>query len=220
MAMAGIVAAGVLGTAWLLGRSGPRPARSRGSAGAMLDSECTVIRGIAGDGALRIHAHVRNHGPSALPPVVLVGRHAAEIEELMPMAARIAREAPVYLPELPGQGESDADVRPLRPGELVDALISWMHARPLNGVLLVGARGAAGIVAQVALRSPELAAGLVLVAPADAGEGPERLEAMLTALTLPVRMLRAGRHADPAIVQFARALAGCAASPCPARRAI
>ncbi|MDP9347539.1 MAG: alpha/beta fold hydrolase [Gemmatimonadota bacterium] len=132
---------------------------------ARLRTAWTDIPGIAGPGALRLHAHVREDAPTALPPMVLVHGYGIGISYLVPLAARLAEEAHVYAPDLPGHGPSEHDAHPLTIPELADALAAWMDARELRSALLVGHSIGCQIAAEVAARRPELAAGVVLVGP-------------------------------------------------------
>jgi pimeloyl-ACP methyl ester carboxylesterase len=136
---------------------------------ARLEAAWTTVRGPAGRGPLRVHARVRDDVPAgppgALPPVVLVHGYGVSSSYLVPLAAALADVARVYAPDLPGHGRSEHDARPLTVLELAAALAAWMDAWELRGALLVGHSFGCQIAAEVAVRRPELAAGLVLIGP-------------------------------------------------------
>jgi pimeloyl-ACP methyl ester carboxylesterase len=115
---------------------------------------------------LRLHARVADEAPAALPPIVLVHGYGIASTYLVPLAARLADRARVYVPDLPGHGRSDRDARPLTVPELADALAAFMDALGLRAAVLVGHSLGCQIVAEAAVRRPALASGLVLVGPA------------------------------------------------------
>lgn len=135
------------------------------SCGACLRTEWTDVRGPAGSARLRLRARVADGAGTGLPPIVLVHGFGVGSGYLVPLAGRIAPRARVYVPELPGHGCSDHDVRPLTVAELATALASWMNASGVRAALLVGHSLGCQVAAEVAARRPELVAGLVLVGP-------------------------------------------------------
>lgn len=154
--------------AWLSLRTAARTRRELADyreSDARLRTGWTVIPGIAGAGPLRVHARLRADAPGPLPPVVLVHGYGVGSSYLVPLAARLAEEARVHAPELPGHGRSDHDARPLTTPELAEALAAWMDACGLCSALLVGHSIGCQVVAEVAARHPELVAGAVLVGP-------------------------------------------------------
>jgi pimeloyl-ACP methyl ester carboxylesterase len=124
----------------------------------------THIPAIARPGMLRIHSRLRDVMTNQ-PPIVLVHGRGIASSWFVPLAARLSRDAPVFAPDLPGHGRSDADARPLTVPELARALAYWMEAMGLRGAILVGH----GIGCQVAVRAvadrPELASRVVLLSP-------------------------------------------------------
>ncbi|WP_157991460.1 alpha/beta fold hydrolase [Caldimonas tepidiphila] len=133
---------------------------------AQLRTEWTTIPSPAGSGALRLHARLREDAHDGLRPVLLLHGWGIGSSYLVPLAARLGRHVRVYLPDQPGHGSSDHDLRPLAFPELADALAAWMDARGLRGAILVGHSTGCQVAAELALRRPELAAGLVLIGPA------------------------------------------------------
>ena len=125
----------------------------------------TMIPGLAGMRALRMHARLREDAGPTSAPVVLVHGFGIGSSYMVPVAAVLARAVRVYAPDLPGHGSSDHDARPLTIPQLGEALAGWMDASRLRGALLVGHSMGCQIAAEVAARRPELVDGLVLVGP-------------------------------------------------------
>jgi pimeloyl-ACP methyl ester carboxylesterase len=126
---------------------------------------------------LRMYARVGGPERSSLPPVVLVHGLGMSGVYLVPLASRVGRHADVYVPDLPGHGCSDRDERPLTVPELAEALGAWMDAHQLRGAILVGHSMGTQVVAELAARRPELASGVILIAPTSdpAASTPARL---------------------------------------------
>jgi pimeloyl-ACP methyl ester carboxylesterase len=114
---------------------------------------------------LRVHARIGDSARTVLPPVVLVHGWGIGSTYWVPLAARLARHAHTYAPDLPGHGASDHDDRPLSTLELAFALAEWMDSRRLRSAILVGHSLGCQIAAELAARRPDLVTGLVLVGP-------------------------------------------------------
>jgi pimeloyl-ACP methyl ester carboxylesterase len=134
-------------------------------ADARLRSDWSSVDAPAALGRLRIHARIGGPARSSLPPVVLVHGLGMSSAYLVPLAARIGRHADVYVPDLPGHGNSDRDERPLTVPEHAEALGAWLESRRLRGALLVGHSMGTQVVTELAARRPELACGVILIAP-------------------------------------------------------
>jgi pimeloyl-ACP methyl ester carboxylesterase len=132
---------------------------------ARLRSDWSVIPGFAGTDRLRIHARVGGPTRTTLPSIVLVHGYGIATNYLVPLAARLARHAYVYAPELPGHGHSDHDQRPLTIPELALALAAWLDEMQVVAPILVGHSMGCQIAAELAARRPDLASGLVLIGP-------------------------------------------------------
>ena len=116
---------------------------------------------------LRVHALVSTDAlPLGAPTVVLVHGVAVSRRYLVPLAERLAPYARVYVPDLPGYGESD---RP--PGgdftvpELADALLTWMDRMGLARPHLLGNSFGCQVIADLAARYPDRVGRLVLQGP-------------------------------------------------------
>lgn len=114
------------------------------------------------------HMHYRvSAAPAPRPrvPVVLVHGLAVSSRYLVPTARRLASERDVYLPDLPGYGQSEKPGWALNLPELVDALVAWMEAVGLGRAAFLGNSFGCQIIAELAARHPGLVARAVLVGP-------------------------------------------------------
>lgn len=130
-----------------------------------LRSEWTVVPSPAGLASLAIHVRAADDMSTVLPPIVLVHGYGVGSGYLVPLAARLAEDAHVYVPELPAHGASDHDHRPLTIPELADTLSAWMVAWGLRDAVVVGHSLGCQVAAELAARRPQLVAGMVLVGP-------------------------------------------------------
>ncbi len=88
---------------------------------------------------------------------------------MIPTAERLAGRFPVFAPDLPGYGLSDKPERVLDVPELADVLAGWMRRRHITCAVLVGNSFGCQIIADLAVRYPEMVSHAVLVGPtADA----------------------------------------------------
>jgi pimeloyl-ACP methyl ester carboxylesterase len=133
--------------------------------GRLLKSWALIPSQVAGGLPVRIHARYRNDAFNTLPPIVLVHGCAAGSSYMVPLAAQLATEANVYVPELPGHGRSDKDARPLKVMEMARALADWMDQMELRAALLAGQSLGCQIAAVLVAKNPQLAIGLVLISP-------------------------------------------------------
>ena len=114
-----------------------------------------------------MHARVwEGRAPPGRVPVVLV--HGFSLSSLYwaPTAERLAREFPVFAPDLPGFGRSDAFGKVLDIPELTGALRAWMDALALGRVILVAHSFGCPVATEFALRHPARVERLVLADPA------------------------------------------------------
>jgi pimeloyl-ACP methyl ester carboxylesterase len=163
-------------TAVIAARSAVRARREATSPAAPRDalvSEWSRIPGVAGPRALRIHARVGG-AANGLPPAVLVHGYGFGGRHWSAVASTLAARGLVLVPDLPGHGASHQDQRPLRVAELARALAAWMDARGLARAVLVGHGSGCHVIAALADRRPDLAAGLVLVGPPREAGAPVR----------------------------------------------
>lgn len=93
--------------------------------------------------------------PSGRVPIVLVHGLGLSHRYMMPTAKRLASDFPVYVPDLPGFGESGHPQEVLDIPGLADGLVAWMDAVGLERVLLLGNSHACQIIVDLAARYPE-----------------------------------------------------------------
>lgn len=114
----------------------------------------------------RLHMQTTAHPVAcAAPPVVLVHGLIVSGRYLLPTAQLLAADYPVYLPDLPGFGQSAKPPHPLDLDELADTLADWMDAIGLEQAIFLGNSFGCQIVVTFALRHPQRISRAVLVGP-------------------------------------------------------
>jgi pimeloyl-ACP methyl ester carboxylesterase len=103
--------------------------------------------------------------PQRRPAVALVHGLGLSGRYMLPVARRLARHFPVYLPDLPGFGDSEKPAAILDVPQLADALAAWIRAARLTRVALLGNSFGCQIIADLAARHPELVERAVLQGP-------------------------------------------------------
>jgi len=98
-------------------------------------------------------------------PVVLVHGLVISSRYMEPLAEVLGRHFTVLAPDLPGFGESTKPRHALTLPELADCLHSWMRARGIERAMLIGNSFGCQILAELALRHPEMVDRLVLQGP-------------------------------------------------------
>lgn len=104
-------------------------------------------------------------GAAARLPVVLVHGLVVSSRYMEPLARELGRHYRVLAPDLPGFGESDKPRRSLDVAELADALALWLRAAGIPRAMLVANSFGCQILAELALRHPEVVERLVLQGP-------------------------------------------------------
>lgn len=112
-------------------------------------------------GGRRLRVRVAGEGP----PIVLVHGIGVSGRYLLPTANALAATRTVYVPDLPGWGESDKPARPLGVRELADALDACIAALGLERPPLLGNSLGCQILVDLAARRPGRVGPLVLVGP-------------------------------------------------------
>jgi len=107
----------------------------------------------------------RRSAPRRRPVVVLVAGLGLSGRYLLPVADELAGRVPVWVPDLPGFGRSDAPPGMLDMAGLADAVIDWMDAVALDRVALVGNSMGCQIVVEAAARHPARISHVVLEGP-------------------------------------------------------
>jgi 2-hydroxy-6-oxonona-2,4-dienedioate hydrolase len=120
---------------------------------------------------LPIHAVV-SASPATSDAKVLVLVHGLGLSHryMMPVAAELARDYKVYVPDLPGFGDSGHPPRTLTIPELADGLASWMRAVGLSRVPLLGNSQGCQVIANLAVRHPDRVERAVLQGPTSPPE--------------------------------------------------
>jgi len=127
----------------------------------LFKSTWTQVRGLA------MHAMVAA-GPAGKGrlPFVLVHGLGLSHRCMMPVAECLAPDFDVFVPDLPGFGESGHPKRGLSIPGLADWLAAWMNAAGLGrGAALLGNSQGCQVIADLAARHPGLAAACVLQGP-------------------------------------------------------
>jgi 2-hydroxy-6-oxonona-2,4-dienedioate hydrolase len=118
-----------------------------------------------GVGGVKMHAQVcERAGPSAAA-VVLVHGIGLSGRYLMPLAEQLAKDFRVYVPDLPGFGQSQNPDHVLDLPELADALAAWVRAEELGAVAFLGNSFGCQVIVELAVRHPGVVDRLVLQGP-------------------------------------------------------
>jgi len=117
-----------------------------------------------------IHTRVASGPGGEALPVVLVHGYGVSGSYMAPLARQLAAELPVFVPDLPGHGRSGKPDRAFDVPGLAEVLHEWMETVGLGRAAFVANSMGCQIVAELAVRHPELVDRLVLIGPtADAG---------------------------------------------------
>ncbi|MES1241489.1 MAG: alpha/beta fold hydrolase [Acidobacteriota bacterium] len=114
---------------------------------------------------LRIYTRTSESPVPDRLPVVLIHGYGVSSRYMVPIASRLAAERPVYAPDLPGHGRSEAPERTLTVPELASVLYEWMDAAGLGRVILLGNSMGCQIAVELAVRHPERIDRLILIGP-------------------------------------------------------
>jgi pimeloyl-ACP methyl ester carboxylesterase len=99
------------------------------------------------------------------PPVVLVHGLVISSRYMEPLAEALGRHFTVLAPDLPGFGESTKPRHVLTLPELADCLYAWLRTKGIEKAVLIGNSFGCQILAELALRHPEVVDRLVLQGP-------------------------------------------------------
>jgi pimeloyl-ACP methyl ester carboxylesterase len=112
---------------------------------------------------LRLHIRRRVDADPFKPVWALLHGLAVSHRYLMPTAA--ALPGSVYVPDLPGFGLSGKPRLVLDTAQQADVIAGWMDRAGLTGAYLLGNSFGCQVAVELAVRRPDLVAGLVLVGP-------------------------------------------------------
>lgn len=99
------------------------------------------------------------------PPAVLVHGLGVSHRYWAPTAELLAKKYNVYMPDLPGFGQSEKPGRSLNIVELAEALCNWMQINELEQALLFGNSMGCQVIAELAAHYPERVVQMVLTGP-------------------------------------------------------
>jgi pimeloyl-ACP methyl ester carboxylesterase len=105
------------------------------------------------------------NGTMGAPELVLVHGLGLSQRYMMPLACELARDCHVYVPDQPGFGGSGHPEQVLDMAGLADALAGWARRTGLQRAAYVGNSQGCQIIAQLAVRHPELVTAAVLQGP-------------------------------------------------------
>src|SRR3954447_7384298 len=155
----GVIALAAVSRGWRRLKEAPAVTDETRSAG--LKGEWTRV------GPYRMFARVSAR-PAENPgrlPVILVHGLVISSRYMEPLAGVLGRHFTVLAPDLPGFGESTKPRHALTLPELADCLYSWLRARGIERAALIGNSFGCQILAELALRHPEVVDRLVLQGP-------------------------------------------------------
>jgi 2-hydroxy-6-oxonona-2,4-dienedioate hydrolase len=99
-------------------------------------------------------------------PLIMVHGALVSRRYLMPVAELLARDIQVYVPDLPGHGNSTKPPHALSVPAQADALHAWILSKGFGQVNLLGHSYGCEIVAECTAKYPNLIHNLVLASPA------------------------------------------------------
>ncbi len=115
---------------------------------------------------LMMHARTSEDATQlSAPAVVLVHGLGMSGRYMLPTAERLTHFAHVYVPDLPGFGQSDKPPHALTIAELADYLVWWMDAMNINSAVFVGNSFGTQIIIELATQCPSRVEKAVLIAP-------------------------------------------------------
>jgi pimeloyl-ACP methyl ester carboxylesterase len=107
-------------------------------------------------------------GQRGMPPVVLLHGLGATSASFLPMMWDLSRDHHVFVPDLPGFGESDKPLRRLRPAFFARWMAGFLDAVALDRAFIVGNSMGGRVALELGLRSPSRVRALALLAPSMA----------------------------------------------------
>jgi 2-hydroxy-6-oxonona-2,4-dienedioate hydrolase len=109
--------------------------------------------------------HLTTEAPPGSPGVVLVHGFVVSGRYMVPTMHALAPFCRVYTPDLPGWGKSTKPVHSLPITDLADILAAWVHVLGLQKSIFLGNSMGCQIVAEMAVRHPDVATALILLGP-------------------------------------------------------
>jgi 2-hydroxy-6-oxonona-2,4-dienedioate hydrolase len=116
--------------------------------------------------AHEIHSYASRRGGGVKKiPVVLVHGLCISNRYMLPAIEELGKYCDVYAPDLPGSGKSRKPPKALGIEQLSNVLAEWMKANNIERAVLVGHSFGCQVVADFALRHPQMLERAVLAAP-------------------------------------------------------
>ena len=130
------------------------------------------VRGFhAPAGGCALYARTAIEDRPDLPPLILVHGLVVSSKVMEPLIGCLAPHFRVLAPDLPGFGESSKRVAMPDIPEMAEALASWLHGLGIDRTRLFGLSFGCNVVAELAVRHPDLVERLVLQGPAPDPKG-------------------------------------------------
>ena len=115
----------------------------------------------------RFGVHYRAPAASARDSLPLIGIHGLGVSTryLLPSLERLARDRPVYAPDLPGFGRSERPAHTLDVFDHARFVLTWMDRIGVERAVLFANSMGCQVAVEAAIAEPERAACLILVGP-------------------------------------------------------
>lgn len=106
-----------------------------------------------------------DRAPRGRPPVILLHGLGIGGRYMLPLGRRLARHFPVFIPDLPGYGDSSMPARLLTLPELADVLRGWMEAIGVARAAVIANSFGCQVAVELAVLHPAAVERLVLQGP-------------------------------------------------------
>lgn len=125
-----------------------------------LEPRRTSVHGVS------LHALVATEAaPADAPPLVLIHGSGLSGRYMVPTARLLAQDFPVYVPDIPGYGDSEDPGEVLNIPQMSDWLVAWMDAIGLERASFLGNSFGCQVIVDLAMRYPERVDRLILQGP-------------------------------------------------------
>ncbi|MCE8032280.1 MAG: alpha/beta hydrolase [Halomonas sp.] len=125
-----------------------------------LEPQRTLVRGVS------LHALVATEAaPANAPPLVLIHGSGLSGRYMIPTARELAADFPVYVPDIPGYGDSGDPGKVLNIPQMSNWLVAWMEAIGLERASFLGNSFGCQVIVDLAMRYPERVNRLILQGP-------------------------------------------------------
>lgn len=136
------------------------PPRSEWMDPGPLESVFTEVNGI------QMHALVSvDVAPPDAPPIVLVHGSGLSGQYMIPTARELTPDFPIFVPDIPGYGDSGDPGKVLNISEMADWIVAWMSAIKLPRASFLGNSFGCQVIVELAARYPQFTDRLLLQGP-------------------------------------------------------